>query len=155
MNFKPGKFFFFAFMVPTLTFAEVITGEVVRIIDGDTLVVLIDGKLQEKVRLAEIDAPERSQPYGTRSRQALAALCFRKQAVLDVQKRDFYGRLLAHIQCNGVDASTEQVRTGMAWVYNRYAHDKNLYTLQEEAKKNMVGLWADLYAFPPWLYRRR
>ncbi|MGQ3887908.1 thermonuclease family protein [Legionella sp. CNM-1927-20] len=154
INFKPVTFFLVIFLTPALSLAQIITGEVVRIIDGDTLVVLVNGKLTEKIRLAEIDAPERYQAYGNRSRQALAALCFRKQAVLNIKLRDHYGRLLARVHCNNIDANAEQIRTGMAWVYDRYHTDKSLYKLQEEAKKNKVGLWADPYAFPPWLFRK-
>ncbi|STX50398.1 putative endonuclease precursor [Legionella busanensis] len=155
-HFKPVAFFLTVFLTPTLSFAQIITGEVIRILDGDTLVVLIDGKLPEKIRLTEIDAPERSQPYGNRSRQALADLCFRKKAILNIKKRDYYGRLLARVQCNNIDVNAEQIRTGMAWVYDRYhTTDNSLYKLQEEARKNKIGLWADPYAFPPWLYRKR
>lgn len=126
------------FFIPTLSFAQIITGQVIRILDGDTLVILVDGRIQEKVRLTEIDAPEKNQAFGSRSRQALADLCFQKPATVTIRQRDRYDRLLGRVNCNGVDANAEQVRTGMAWVYNHYVKDKRLYILQEQAKQNRV-----------------
>ena len=58
--------------------ADTLTGKVVRIIDDDTVVVLIEANIQEKIRLAGIDAPERKQPFGTVSRQSLASMVFEK-----------------------------------------------------------------------------
>jgi len=57
-------------------------GLVVSVHDGDTLTVLV-GKQQVKVRLAEIDAPELRQPFGNRSRQSLAELCFKEPAKVE------------------------------------------------------------------------
>lgn len=62
--------------------AEILFGRVVGITDGDTLTVLV-AKRQVKVRLADIDASEARQPFGTRSRQSLPALCFNMQARLE------------------------------------------------------------------------
>lgn len=54
-----------------------------------------------KVRLAEIDAPEKAQPFGQRRRQALGALCFKRQATVSVQTKDRYGRSVARVECAG------------------------------------------------------
>ena len=74
--------FFLALILASATHAETLTGRVVPIHDGDTLTVLV-AKRQVKVRLADIDAPEAKQSFGTRSRQSLAALCFNKEARLE------------------------------------------------------------------------
>lgn len=67
-----------------------------------------------KVRLTEIDAPEKAQAFGNRSKQSLSDLCFNKTSKLDDNGKDRYGRTLARVYCDGVDANAEQVRRGMA-----------------------------------------
>jgi len=132
-------------------YAEVI-GKVIGIADGDTLTVLVE-RQQIKVRLVEIDAPETGQAFGNRSKQSLSDLCFNKAATLDDMGRDRYGRTLARVHCDGVDANAEQVRRGMAWVYDRYVTDRSLYGLQDEAKAARRGLWAEPSPTPPWEWR--
>lgn len=94
---------------------------VIGISDGDTLTVLDEDKQQVKIRLAEIDAPEKKQPFGTKSKQSLSDLCFGKQAEIIPQVKDRYKRTVARVRCAGVDANAEQVNRGMAWVYRQYA----------------------------------
>lgn len=129
---------------------------IVGISDGDTLTARCgsaDAAQTVKVRLAEVDAPEKAQPFGERSKQALAALCFKRQARVSVQTKDRYGRSVAHVECEGVDASAEQVRAGMAWVFDRYAKDRSLYALQDEARAAGRGLWTDGAPVAPWEWR--
>lgn len=126
---------------------------VVSISDGDTLTILHDQQ-QVRIRLAEIDAPEKNQPFGMRSKQSLSDLCFRKQAeVIPNANKDRYGRTVARVRCDGVDANAEQVRLGMAWVYTKYSHDPALPPLEQEAKAARRGLWADHSPAPPWEWR--
>jgi len=127
---------------------------VVAIADGDTLTVLCEGNQQIKIRLAEIDAPEKSQPFGNRSKQSLADMCFKKQAEIKPQTKDRYGRTVARVVCDGTDANAEQVKHGMAWVYDKYVQDKSLYALQDTARDSKLGLWADKNPIPPWEYRK-
>lgn len=130
---------------------------VIGITDGDTLTARCEmsaGLENVKIRLAEIDAPEKVQAYGARSKQNLAELCFKKAAIVKPQKADRYGRTIARVECDGSDASVEQVRTGMAWVFDRYATDLSLYPLQEAARNEHRGLWADLKPMAPWDWRQ-
>lgn len=126
---------------------------VVGVSDGDTLTALCDGE-QIKVRLAEIDAPEKRQPFGMKSKQSLSELCFQRKAEVRQVDRDRYGRVVAGVKCDGVDVNAEQVRKGMAWVYDKYAKDASLYGLQEEARIMRLGLWADPNPIPPWKWRK-
>ncbi len=135
--------------------AAFIVGLVVAIADGDTLTVLNQDSQQVKVRLAEIDAPERRQPFGTRSRQSLGELCHEKRAEVRVVDVDRYKRVVGRVSCEGVDANAAQVRRGLAWVYDRYAKDENLYRLQDEARSAGRGLWSDRDPVAPWEWRRR
>lgn len=70
------------------------------------------------------------------------------------QAKDRYGRTVARVVCAGVDANAEQVRRGMAWVYDRYVTDRSLYLVQDEAQSTRVGLWADPEPVRPWEWRR-
>lgn len=131
---------------------------VVAISDGDTLKVRCGepGTYEQiTVRVAEIDAPEKKQPFGNASRLALAALCFNQVAEIRRQTTDRYGRMVARVECQGKDASTEQVRTGMAWVFDRYVKDRGLYALQEAARAANLGLWQEDGAVAPWEWRRK
>lgn len=131
---------------------ETLSGRVVGITDGDTLTFLQDHQ-QIKVRLVEIDAPEKAQAFGNKSKQSLANLCFNKSATLIDKGTDRYGRTLARVNCDGVDANVEQLRRGMAWVYDRYVTDRSLYAIQGEAKAARRGLWAEANPTPPWEWR--
>ena len=136
-------------------FGATIEGRVVGIADGDTLTILVE-RQQIKVRLAEIDAPESKQPFATRSRQSLAAVCFQKPATVNTVSKDRYGRTVGYVVCAGTDAQTHQVSTGMAWVYDRYSKPSSpLYALQSAAKTARAGLWADSAPIPPWEWRRK
>lgn len=126
---------------------------VIGISDGDTLTVLNESKQQIKIRLAEIDAPEKYQPFGTKSKQSLSDLCFGKKAEIAPQAKDRYKRTVARIKCDGVDANAEQVRRGMAWVYRKYARDHDLYVLEHNAKVEKRGLWSEPSPIPPWELR--
>lgn len=128
---------------------------VIGISDGDTLTALCNDHQQVKIRLAEIDAPEKKQAFGQRSKQSLSELCYKKNADIQVQTIDRYKRYVARVSCNGIDANAEQVRNGMAWVYDKYVTDRSLYALQSEARQAHLGLWSDLSPMPPWEFRHR
>lgn len=130
---------------------------IVAISDGDTLTARCGdpGRYEQvKVRLAEIDAPERAQPFGTASRQHLADLCFQTQATISPQTTDRYGRTVARVNCKGQDASEEQARAGLAWAYTRYLTDPSIARLQATAQGARKGLWADAVPVPPWDWRK-
>lgn len=132
-----------------------IRGKVSRVEDGDTLIVM-DGRQELRVRLHSIDAPELDQPFGKLSRKSLAALCAGKQVrVTDLRREPGQGAI-GRVSCGRTDASAHQVRTGMAWMYVRYADPNSpLYRLEYEARLKRLGLWSDARATAPWDWRRR
>jgi endonuclease YncB( thermonuclease family) len=138
----------------TAVLAEAITARVAHVVDGDTLDVLLQGK-RLRVRLVDIDAPEQKQPDGLRSRQSLIQICAGEIATLESRGRDRNGRMLAHVVCDTTDANAEQVRRGMAWVFERYAApDSPLYRVQNEARAARRGLWSEAAPIAPWQWRR-
>ena len=134
--------------------AETLEGKVVKIADGDTLTLLTPSNQQVKIRLAGIDTPERKQPFGNKAKQALANLAFQKQALVEVETKDRYGRTVGVVFVDGLNVNAELVKQGMAWVYRKYTDDKRLYTLESEAKQAKRGLWLDENPIPPWEWRR-
>ncbi len=138
-----------------------ITGRVVAVADGDTATVLAAGNQQVKVRLAAIDAPERAQPFGTRSKQALSDLIFGKDVTVKVNDVDRYKRTVGTIMLGGKDINLEMVRQGYAWVYRQYvvnlprAQAQRYSDAEEEARKEKRGLWLDKDPTPPWEWRRK
>lgn len=99
--------------------ADVLEGNVVGISDGDTLTVLVD-RHQVKVRVAGIDAPEKKQPYGQRSKEHLSDCSFGKSVTVEWSKTDRYGRTIGKVTSNGVDCGLRQVQDGLAWFYKAY-----------------------------------
>ncbi len=130
---------------------------VVGISDGDTLTARCKtppASATIKVRLAEIDAPEKSQRFGQRSRRHLSDICLRKPAEIKPISTDSYGRTVAHVTCGGIDAGDEQVRAGMAWVFPRYApRSSALYEVERDARSSRRGLWIDRRPVAPWEWR--
>lgn len=130
------------------------TGRVVGVADGDTLTVL-DGKRQVRVRLWGIDAPERGQPWSSRSREALAARAMHREARVATRGHDGYGRTLARVAVGGVDLGEAQLADGLAWVYRRYANDASMIALEDGARAARRGVWSLPDPEPPWRYRER
>lgn len=140
------------FLAMSLCALPVNAHQVVSVADGDTLTLAVDGR-RLKIRLANIDAPERGQAYGREARRSLAELCLRKDAQYRTQDIDQYGRTVATVNCDGVDASRAQVERGMAWVPAHYNRDGSLASLQDAARWRRIGLWADPNPVPPWDFR--
>ncbi len=131
-----------------------LTGQVVRIADGDTLTLLVDTR-QVKVRLWGIDAPEKDQAFGTRSKQALAQAVMGKTVVVHSHGTDRYGRTLGWVVAGGATVNLDQVRNGMAWWYQQYAPKAaDLAQAQRQAQAQRKGLWVDAAPEPPWEFRK-
>jgi micrococcal nuclease len=126
---------------------------VVGVHDGDTLTCLDENNQQQKVRLAEIDAPELGQDFGKVSREALASMVFGKTVEVVDEGKDRYGRWIGHVLVNGTDVNRELVATGNAWHYAAYSKDKSLAQLQADARGKQIGLWAQPSPVAPWQFR--
>lgn len=129
------------------------TGTVVRVDDGDSLVLRVDGD-DVRVRLAQVDAPERGQPWADRARQALAGRVLHRAVRADVLDRDDYGRLVATVWLGERDVNRELVAEGHAWVYVQYLRDPTLLDAEAAARGAARGLWSLPQPVPPWQWRR-
>lgn len=133
--------------------SEACVGQVVGVTDGDTIKVLCEG-IQTKVRLNQIDAPERGQPFGSKAKEGLSNLVFGRTVRLEVVDTDRYGRAVATVWLGETDANREMVRRGLAWIYRKYLRDPTLIEVEAEAKSSGRGLWADPNPIPPWEFRK-
>lgn len=150
-----------ALLFPLQTSADTLQGRVVGVTDGDTITLLDATKTQHKIRVAGIDAPEKKQPFGQRSKESLSDLAFDKDLTIEWSKKDRYGRIVGKlISKQGRDLNLEQVKLGMAWHYKKYEkeqspEDRRLYAAAEDvARGKRVGLWSDPNPVPPWDYRK-
>jgi endonuclease YncB( thermonuclease family) len=136
-------------------FAETISGTVVTVIDGDTLVVQDASKKRHLVHLAEIDAPEPKQRFYVQSSRSLARLCLHKTANVEWSARE-HGRYLGYVKCAGRDANAEQLRRGMAWGSPKSTQPTSgLYELEAYARLRRLGLWRDESPVAPWEFRAK
>jgi endonuclease YncB( thermonuclease family) len=129
-------------------------GNVVGVHDGDTVTILNAKKKQYKIRLACIDAPESNQDFGTRSKQSLSAMVYRKDVSIDVKDTDQYGRSVGFVNIGEKTANLEQVKKGMAWVYRKYCKQCAYYEAEQTARENRLGLWSQSNPIPPWEFRK-
>jgi endonuclease YncB( thermonuclease family) len=140
--------------------ATTLQGKVVSVADGDTITVLDANNTKHKIRLQGIDAPEKAQAFGQRSKQSLHQLVHSEHVTVEYQKKDKYGRTLGKVLHNGTDVCLEQIKLGMAWHYKQYEseqpkEDRKIYSQAElSARANAIGLWKDKQPSPPWEFRK-
>jgi len=135
---------------------EELTGKVIRVSDGDTITLLLpDSKMQEKVRLAGIDAPESPQDFGQRARKFLQDFIGGETAKVEYDGRDQYGRIVGVVFVDGKNINLEMVKCGLAWHYVAFARNNTqLAEAQAEAQRKRRGLWVQPNPIPPWEFRR-
>lgn len=149
-----------AMVMFSVAYAATYTGTVIGVSDGDTIKVLDASRQQHRVRLAGIDAPEKAQAFGQRSKQSLSDLAYGRQVTIDTHKNDRYGREVGKVLVDSRDINLEQLRRGMAWHYKAYereqsADDRASYaSAEEDAREAKRGLWVDPHAVAPWNFRR-
>lgn len=121
--------------------------------DGDT-VKIKDDLYEYKLRLSDIDAPERNQEYGLKSRRALMQFCKNADVTVFISGSDKYQRKLGKLHCNKLDASEFMVSNGHAWFYQHYSRDYLLDLAEQHAKQQKLGLWQAENAVAPWQWRK-
>lgn len=150
---------YFAALAVGLASAETYQGRIVGVADGDTITVLDGDNTQHKVRLSGIDAPEKAQAFGQRSKQSLSDLVYGRAVAVESSKRDRYGREVGKVLADGLDVNLEQVKRGLAWHYKAYAReqlpaDRITYSEAEQgARDARIGLWQDAGPVAPWDFR--
>jgi endonuclease YncB( thermonuclease family) len=148
-------------LAASLAWADTLVGRVVAVLDGDTVTVLDLARVEHRIRLSGIDAPEKAQPFGVASKRQLSEAVYNQKVTVEWTKHDRYGRIVGKIVMNGRDICLEQVKAGMAWHYKKYEReqspeDRAAYANAEaDAKARSVGLWSEAGGVPPWAWRHR
>lgn len=144
--------------------ADELQGRVIKVADGDTVTVLDDHHQSHVIRLGGIDAPEKSQPYGQKSKAHLPQAVFGQTVTVTFDKRDRYGRIVGQVRVRGEDANLRQLQAGWAWHYKQYQREQTPEDLsaydaaERSARENRLGLWqgqGPASPEPPWAYRAR
>ena len=145
---------FFLLFISNFCFSEYLENLAIKkIVDGDTVHVYFQEEVY-KIRLTEIDAPERDQPYGTHSTEYLKDLLKQGRVDVDISGTDRYGRKLGRLYWQGMDINRELVSAGYAWVYDQYVTDNSFYANQLKARNLKKGLWQDKNPLEPWNWRK-
>lgn len=144
-----------ALLFPLLSIASAVTtsGHVVAVLDGDSIIVVIDDK-RVQVGLAYIDAPETCQDSGTRAKTVLTGLALGKDVQIEVTGHDQHGRPLAIVSTSASGSINDaMIDRGAAWVFRRYTDDAKMLALEAKARRLQIGLWADANPMAPWEWR--
>lgn len=136
-----------------MSFAQ-ITGKVIKIKDGDTVVVLDENNTQHTIRVADIDTPEKAQPFGNKAKKFTSAEVFGKIVFVKKKGIDRYKRIIGFIIYDNKNLSEELLKNGFAWFYFKYSNNKTLNDLEIEARRLKKGLWIDKKPIAPWNWRR-
>ena len=130
------------------------TYTVSRVYDGDT-VELQSPAGRFKLRLTDIDAPERNQEYGQKSRRALSKLCTGNNIKINIELagKDKYDRNLGRLKCDSTDASLYMAQHGYAWHNAKYSNDPAIKSAANQAREKRIGLWSSKNPMPPWVWR--
>jgi endonuclease YncB( thermonuclease family) len=158
---KFALLFILSVCLSTSAVAETFKGRVVAVSDGDTIRVLTTDNQEVKVRLADIDAPEKGQPHGERSKEALSKLIFGKVVEVEWREKDRYSRTIGTVWYSQHlnqrrNINYEMVVNGDAWVYRKYSKDPDILKLEKEAQTSKRGLWAlqPDQIIAPWDWRK-
>jgi endonuclease YncB( thermonuclease family) len=134
--------------------AESFTGKLVKVLDGDTVEVLHDGKA-ERIRLAQVDCPEKGQPYGQAAKEYVLDIAALRIVSVQVETVDRYGRTVGEVFLpDGSNLNKQIVEAGYAWQYKKYSKDTKYGDLEAEARTAKLGLWQDKNPVPPWEWRK-
>jgi endonuclease YncB( thermonuclease family) len=148
-------------LLPTFALGAELVGKVVRVIDGENLVIRDVNNTPTKVHLASIDCPEKGQPWGSRAREALAGYTFAKEVTVDWDKRDQGGWTVGTVIVDGTNVNLALVSDGMCWWYRKYADEQSpadrllFKDAETKAREDRRGLWSDADPTPPWEWRGR
>jgi len=133
---------------------NVLTGEVVRVADGDTFTLLVDNNTQVRVRLYGIDCPERGQPYNRVATEHLKQLLAKGNVRVKKMDTDRYDRTIGIVYAGGINVNESLLAAGLAWHYISFDNNFAWAALEAQARENKIGLWVERNPIAPWDWRK-
>lgn len=141
-------------LIPTFLTAQ-ITGKVIRVKDGDTIVILDSLYNQYTIRVADIDCPEYGQPFSKKAKQFVSKEIYRKQVFVQVKSKDRYGRTIGYVFYDEKNLSEELLKKGLAWHYVRYSDRNDFQGFEDQAHFDKIGLWIEPNPINPEKWRKQ
>lgn len=151
------KIFLSIILISLSTFSEPlnkIEGKIVRVIDGDTVIILDSSNDQHRIRLDGIDAPESGQPYGNKATEFVKEITREKKIVVEWRKKDRYNRILGVVYADGMNVNKALLENGLAWHYKFFNNDADLAKLELQARKVKLNIWSETNPVEPYLWRK-
>ena len=145
--------FSFVVFAPNWLLAAHSHGEILRVVDGDTVSFQAQNGKKLRVRLADIDAPELDQPWGPAAKTALEIWAEGKSGLIEIVDTDRYGRKVAYLYVDDVNMNKRLISEGLAWVYMDYLRDRSFISVQRDAKSRQEGLWSSVDPIQPSTWR--
>lgn len=131
-----------------------ITGRVIKVADGDTFTILTIDKKQVRIRLYGIDAPEKGQDYGTKSRLFVNELIYNKHVIIQSKGIDRYNRMLGIVWVDDINLNEELLKNGLAWHYKHFDKSKRYSDLEAKARKEKLNIWSLNNPIEPYEFRK-
>jgi endonuclease YncB( thermonuclease family) len=135
---------------------HMLSGQVSRVLDGDTLEVMV-GKRRLKVHVNGVDAPEARQPWGKQARAALEQMVVGQSVDMLPIGSDRGSKLTAVVFVGESEVGAALVSAGNAWADRRALRpsDAGLCEVEQKAREQRLGLWAlpPAQRIAPWEYR--
>lgn len=144
---------FLVFLLASVAAWAQFSARVVRIIDGDSIVVIDSNLTEHNTRLTDIDCPEKGQPFGGKAKDFTARFCNHKMVRIIPNGTDKYGRTLATVLADGQSLNEALLINGLAWHFIKYSSSAKLAALEQQARSSKTGLWKDPKAIAPWNWR--
>lgn len=141
-------------LLTTILVAETITGKVISVTDGDTIKILDEKNKVYKIRLIDIDAPEKKQAFGNKSKENLAKYIAGQIVRVEYDKLDRYKRILGTVYLKDKNINKQQITDGYAWQYKKYSKNNEYKNQERISRNNKKGLWSDENPLEPWEYRK-
>lgn len=148
------KLLLILFLFPFLLSAHTLRGKIIRVSDGDTVVLLDSTNTQYRIRLDGIDCPEKGQPFGRKATDFVKELTTGKEIIVKWEKKDRYKRILGVVYADGVNVNKELLKNGLAWHYKHFNQDKELAELEQQARDKKLNIWSEKNPIEPYQWRK-
>jgi endonuclease YncB( thermonuclease family) len=124
------------------------------VIDGDTYDLLLSSNNTERIRLAGIDCPERTQDFYQVAKNRLGEICLNKTVKVRYKTRDRNGRIVGDTYLeDGTWVNEQLIREGLAWHFLRYSQDSTLAAAEVSARAAKKNIWSMPNPVAPWDFR--